>query len=139
MKLPKITLRGRAGMMVLVLGLAAAGVAGGSAATLGAINARSIGSSGSVVTSCDTNGLTLDYTYTYDLASARYNATTVTAAGINSACNGQTLRITVTDGTTSASGSTTVSGAPADQAVTLAPSTLSAIIADQVVVQIKTG
>lgn len=60
------------------------------AATLGGINARRLGAGASVVASCDTNGVTLSYTYTGALVSA------VTVAGLaDPACEGAQLSVTL--------------------------------------------
>jgi hypothetical protein len=51
----------------------------------------------SVVASCDTDGVVVTYTNTYNSASGNYEVTSVVIGGIDAACNGKTLAITLAD------------------------------------------
>ena len=68
------------------------------AATLGGITADNLGADSSVIASCDTDGVTTSYTVAYDATDARDEITAVTVAGVDAACAGQTLTVTLTDG-----------------------------------------
>ena len=81
----------------IIAGAATLGVVGASAATLGGLNSASLGADVTVVSSCDTNGVTLAYTNAYDAALGRYQTTVVTVNGIDAACAGKQLAITLKD------------------------------------------
>lgn len=68
------------------------------AATLGGITADNLGADSSVIASCDTDGVTTSYTIAYDATDARDEITAVVVAGVDAACAGQTLTVTLTDG-----------------------------------------
>ena len=68
------------------------------AATLGGITADNLGADSSVIASCDTDGVTTSYTVAYDATDARDEITAVTVASVDAACAGQTLTVTLTDG-----------------------------------------
>ena len=75
----------------VIAGVAALGVVGASAASLGADAA--------VVGSCQTTGVTLAYTNVYDATAGFYRTTTVTVSGIAAACAGKALALTLKDAT----------------------------------------
>ena len=68
------------------------------AATLGGITADNLGADSSVIASCDTDGVTTSFTVAYDATDARDEITAVTVAGVDAACAGQSLTVTLTDG-----------------------------------------
>ena len=96
---------GAAGLLAFVLTA--------SAATLGGLNSGGVGAEDGVVAACDNDGVTVDYSVTYDAVDARYELTTADVSGIAATCVGQTLEVAVRDGagTLLGSGSLTVSGA----------------------------
>lgn len=82
----------------LIAGIAGLAVAGGvfaSAATLGGVDSNNLGSSATVVASCDTDGVKLDYTTTYDAASGIYRVNAVNLDGINDTCKGQDIEVSL--------------------------------------------
>ena len=81
----------------VIAGIAALGVVGASAASLGGITSNSLGADTAVVGSCDTDGVTLAYTNAYDATSGLYRTTSVTVSGINAACAGKALSLTLKD------------------------------------------
>ncbi len=99
----------------IVTGVAMFGVVGASAASLGGITSRSLGADATVVSSCDTDGITLAYTNAYSAALGRYTTTSVSVTGINTACNGLPISLTLFDGTNVSlgSGTTTVAAGAA--------------------------
>jgi hypothetical protein len=77
-----------------VLGaLIAAALVSASAATLGAITTNSIGAQDTVIASCDTDGITSEYSYAYDEAAEYFEVDTVILGNINVACDGGDLSV----------------------------------------------
>ena len=98
---------------VVLLGLGAFGLAAASAASLGGLTSASLGADNGAVTSCDSDGVTLAYTNTYNATSGKYETTTVTVSGMNAACTGKTLSITLASASASlGSGGGAVTGVP---------------------------
>ena len=95
------TRRKAAAIAIAVIGVAGLSLA--SAATLD-INSNSLGAGTEVVASCDTDGVDVGFETAYVAAAggvdATYNATDVNVTGIDAACAGQEIRITVADGDT---------------------------------------
>ena len=92
----------------IIAGAAAIGVVGASAASLGGITSNSLGADTAVVGSCDSDGVTLAYTNTYDATLGRYQTTSVGVSGIAAACAGKALALTLKDATGVSLGSGTV-------------------------------
>lgn len=91
-------------------GIVAFSAVAASAATLGGIGGQQLGADSAAVGSCDTDGVDLAYTTAYSAAAAEYQVTDVTVSGIDTACDGQTLSVTLSDGAASiGSGSGAVS------------------------------
>ena len=79
------------------LGIVAVGGVLASAATIGTVSSNSLGSGVQVVASCDTDGVTVAYTNTYNPANGNYEVTSVTVSGIAAACATKNLAITLAD------------------------------------------
>lgn len=67
------------------------------AASLGGVTADNLGADTSVIASCDTDGVTTSFTVAYDATDARSEVTAVVVAGVNAACAGQTMTVTLTN------------------------------------------
>lgn len=67
------------------------------AASLGGVTSTTVGADNTAVTSCDTDGVTTSYATGWDATDKRYEVTSVTVGGVNDACDGQTLSVTLTD------------------------------------------
>ena len=67
------------------------------AANLGGITSENLGADSSVVASCDTDGVTTAFTVAYDSVDARNEVTAVSVGGVDAACAGQALTVTLTD------------------------------------------
>ena len=95
----------------LLAGLVGIGLATGvaHAAGLGGAASGSFGADSTLVASCDTTGVSLDYTTGYDPALARYAVTAVTVRDLDPSCVGQTVAVVLHDdaGTELAAASTT--------------------------------
>ena len=87
-------------MLAVAAGLATFSVIGAFAATLGGLSSDQLGADATLVASCDTDGVGLDYTTVYDATDDRYEVSSVTVTGIAAACAGQSLSVTISDGTT---------------------------------------
>lgn len=83
--------------VVVLLGIAVAGIVGASAASLG-LTSQSLGADAKVVAACD-SAITASYTSTYNATSQDYQVTGVKLSNVLTACN--TLAYSVTlDGAT---------------------------------------
>ncbi len=134
----RATTRSRVGGAVLA-GIAAFGLVGASAASLGGITSSSLGADVGVVASCDTDGVTVTFTNAYDATLGRYQATGVTVGGMNAACTGKALNLTLKDAAGGSLGSlSTASVSGATAAMTFAPgSTVDAKLVEGVAVVIS--
>jgi hypothetical protein len=94
----KISSRKNKGFLLAgALGIVAVGGVLASAASIGGVTSNTLGSGVSVVASCDTDGVTLAYTNTYNPTNGNYEVTAVTISGIAAACNTKSLAITLAD------------------------------------------
>ena len=94
MRLPKTPL------IAVLVGVAMAGVAGASAATLGGLSSTGLGSDNSVVAACDTDGISIAYTTAYNATAQEYQVSAVNFTGVNAACNAKAASVSVRNGTT---------------------------------------
>ena len=78
------------------------------AASLGGITSNQVGADNTAVASCDTNGVTTSYATGWDATDKRYEITSVTVGGVNDACDGETLSVSLTDSTGAQIGSGSV-------------------------------
>ncbi|MFN8585076.1 MAG: hypothetical protein U0446_07120 [Dehalococcoidia bacterium] len=103
-------------LVALAVGVAVFAAAYASAATLNGLGSDDLGSDDSLVASCDTDGVVTSYQTSYDATQATYVVDTVTVGNINTACNTQTIKVTLTgaanvalgDGTLTVSGTSAV-------------------------------
>lgn len=94
MRLPKTP------FIAILGGLSIAGVVGASAASLGGLNSTGLGSDNSVVAACDTDGISIAYTTSYNATAQEYQVTAVNFSGVNAACNAKAASVSVRNGTT---------------------------------------
>jgi hypothetical protein len=91
-----------------------------AAATNLTVAAAPVGAGAGSVSSCDTDGVTTSYTTGFD-ATAGYTVTAVAVAGIAAACNGQSVRVTLVNGSGASVGTgnaVTISGTSASVPMT---------------------
>jgi hypothetical protein len=89
------------GILVFALVVAAA-------ASLGGITSATLGADDSVVASCDTNGVTTAYSSVYNTTTtAGFKVNDVTVGGIDDACDGLSMTITLTGAANASLGSAT--------------------------------
>jgi hypothetical protein len=111
-------MRSRRTLLALLGGVLAFAVVVGMAASLGGINSDDLGADDSVVASCDTNGVTSSYTTVYNTTTtAGFKVDDVTIGGIDDACDGQSMTITLT-GAANASLGTVTQAVPVNAAFT---------------------
>jgi hypothetical protein len=92
-----------------------------SAASLGGLTSDSLGADQTVVASCDTDGIALAYTNSYNAATNTYRTTAVTMSGVAATCDTKAYKLTLSDGNTSlgeTTGTVTLAGGTS-QTVTL--------------------
>jgi len=82
-------------LIAITAGLAITGGVFASAASLGGVTSTNLGSSATVVASCDTDGVDIDYTTAYDSASGTYLVNTVTVDGIDASCKGEQIEVSL--------------------------------------------
>ena len=88
--------------VLAILGaLGAFGVMTAAAASLGGLTSASLGADQTVVASCDSDGIALAYTNTYDPVTNAYRTTAVTMSGGATPCATKTFKLTLSDGTVS--------------------------------------
>ena len=96
-------------IVALLAGVSIAGIAGASAASLGGLTAGSLGSDDSVVAACDTDGIAIGYTSSYNAAAQQYQISAVNFTGVNAACTGKAASVTVRNGATALGSATSAS------------------------------
>ncbi len=82
-------------ILAAAAGITAVGAVSASAATLGGINADSLGVDDSVIAACDTDGIDVAYTLTYSAAGLTYNVDDVILSDVAVACDGLDYSITL--------------------------------------------
>jgi hypothetical protein len=97
----------RTGIAVLA-GLLVFGGVLAMAASLGGITSTKVGADNVALASCDTDGVSTSYSTAWDGTDDRYEISTVTVSGVNDACDGQTLSVSLTDSTSNQIGSGSV-------------------------------
>jgi uncharacterized membrane-anchored protein len=67
------------------------------AASLGGVTSNAVGADDVAVAACDSDGISSAYTTAWDATDKRYEVTAVTVSGVDDACDGQTLSVSLTD------------------------------------------
>ena len=83
--------------IALIAGLAMSGIIGASAATLNGLNSDQLGADVTDVSSCDADGVTLDYVTSYDAILGEYEVASVEVSSVDPSCEGQAFDLTLTD------------------------------------------
>ena len=83
--------------VVVLLGIAIAGIVGASAASLG-LTTENLGADAKVVAACD-SAIDASYISTYNATNQEYEVTGVKLSNVAAACNGQNYSITLDNGT----------------------------------------
>jgi hypothetical protein len=115
------TLAKRRTILAVVLALTIFGAVYGFAATL-SVGTNTLSAGNASVASCETASATGTYTVAYDSTLPGYKVATVNVTGIDAACNGKAIAVTLT-GTGSTNLGTTLTGTIAGTSITLTPGT----------------
>ena len=67
------------------------------ASSLGGVTTAKVGADNVAIAACDTDGVTTAYTTAWDGTDKVYEITAVTVAGVDDACDGQTLSVSLTN------------------------------------------
>ena len=82
--------------VAILAGVAIAGAVGASAASLGGLTGgEGLGADAAAVSSCDTNGIVVNYTTSYSTANDEYMLDSIDFSGVDSDCAGQDYEVTV--------------------------------------------
>lgn len=87
----------RRALIAVLAGLAVFGAVSAFAATLGGISTATIGANNVAVAACDTDGISTTYTSAWDATDDRYEISQVTVSGVSDTCDGQTMKVALTD------------------------------------------
>lgn len=82
-------------LVAVIAGIAVTAGVFASAASLGGVTSTNLGSSATVVASCDTDGVDLDYSTSYDTASGTYLVNSVTVSDIDPSCKGEQIEVSL--------------------------------------------
>jgi hypothetical protein len=117
-------------LVALVAGLAVFASTFAFAATLGGLTSGEVGANNVLVAACDTDGVSTSYSgATWDATDERYEVGSVTVSGINNACDGDVLKVTLADSGGAQLSEGTLNPIPTDGAVTSYAVSLSAAVA----------
>jgi hypothetical protein len=84
-------------LIAIVAGLVVFGGVFAMAASLGGVTSNKLGADNVAVASCDTDGVSSAYNTAWDATDKRYEVTGVVVSGVNDACDGQNLSVSLTD------------------------------------------
>jgi hypothetical protein len=130
--------RRQATTVAAALGVLAFGGVLASAASLGTVSGDSLGVGVTTVASCDTDGITLGYSNTFDNTAGTYIVTAVNVSNINvgpGGCLGKVLDVTLKDNTGAAIGNGSLPvGGPMGQTVTILGNSSAASVVGAAVV-----
>ena len=117
-----IHLAKRKPILALVIGAVAFSTAVAFAASL-TVSSNSLGAGNAAVASCDTDGVSIAYSPSYDAALPGFTVSSVSVSNIAAGCNGRTLQVDVVgaDSASLASGTATISGTSASVTLSGSP------------------
>jgi hypothetical protein len=122
-------------LLAVLGGIVAFAIVVASAASLGGLTSDNLGADDSLVASCDTNGVTSSYTTVYNATgTGGFKVDDVTIDGINDACDGQEMTITLTDNANAVIGEV-ASTIPTNVAIT----NVADFVSDNVLAEAVTG
>jgi len=105
------------------------------AASLGGITTGSVGDSATVVASCDTDGVTTAFTSpAWDGTAKNYGVSQLDVPGTNTACNGDSIKVTLTDTAGDSLGEATGTVAAGAASLTFSSVSASAVEGIEVVI-----
>jgi hypothetical protein len=121
---------------IALVALALFGATTALAATLAGLTSKNFGGNDIAVTSCDTDGVGVNYTTGYSATSGVYEVTLVNITGVNSACNLKTISVTVRGaaGVSVGSGSATADSSGAKSVTTSSGASAASVTGIAVVI-----
>lgn len=81
--------------VAVLAGIAIVGAVGASAASLGGLDNNELGADTGDVASCDTNGIDVAYTTSFDATEGEYLVDAIVLSDVNAACDLQTVDLAV--------------------------------------------
>ena len=116
-------------LIAVAVALAVVGATFAFAASLGGVTTGTVGDSATVVASCDTDGVTTSFSSpAWDSGIKHYGVTTLAVSGINAACNGDSIRVTLTDSSGASIGEASGSVAAGAASLTFSPAVASSSV-----------
>ncbi|HTO26754.1 MAG TPA: hypothetical protein VMJ49_12670 [Gaiellaceae bacterium] len=114
-------------LIAVTVALAVFGGAFAFAASLGGITAAgTVGDSAAVVASCDTDGVTTSFSApAWDAGIKHYGVTDLGVSGIDAACDGDTIDVTLTDSSGASLGEATGTVSGTSASLTFSPAVAS--------------
>lgn len=73
-----------------------AGIIAASAATLGGLSSTNLGADNVVVAACDTDGINISYSTSYNAATQKFLVPGATVSNVATACAGQVMKVELT-------------------------------------------
>jgi hypothetical protein len=120
-------------LVALVAGLAVFASTFAFAATLGGLTSGEVGANNVLVAACDTDGVTTSYaSATWDATDEVYEVGSVTVSGVNDACDGDVLKVTLADGTGAQLSEGTLNPIPTSAATSFSVSLAASVAASSV-------
>lgn len=120
-------------LVALVAGLAVFASTFAFAATLGGLTSGEVGANNVLVAACDTDGVTTSYSAaTWDATDSRYEVASVTVSGVNDACDGDVMKVTLATSANVQLSEGTLSPIPTSAATSFAVSLTAAVAASSV-------
>lgn len=103
------------------------------AATLGGLTSGEVGAQNTAVSACDTDGVSTSYSAAaWDATDKRYELRQVTVSGVSDACDGDVLKVTVTDSAGVQLSEGTLNPIPASTATSFAITLAASVAASSV-------
>ena len=115
-------------MTAIVVAVLAFSMIAASAASLGGITTADLGADTALIAACDADGIVADFTVTF--SGGEYQTSAVDISGIDAACTGQDISVTLLDSTGASlgsSGPSAVGGATHSAAITASANAVAEI------------
>ena len=123
-----------AGTVAIAVG---GGIIAASAATLGGLSSTNLGADNVVVAACDTDGISISYTTSYDAATQKFLVPGAIVSKIAPACAGQVMKVELTGATgvaLSAATEVTLGSATTQNVVFASPTKADLVLGSSIVI-----
>ena len=116
-------------LIAVAVALAVVGATFAFAASLGGVTTGTVGDSATVVASCDTDGVTTSFSSpAWDSGLKHYGVSTLAVSSINAACNGDSIKVTLTDSGGASLGEATGTVASGAASLSFSPAVASSAV-----------